>query len=169
MAKKTQPIGEAVRIVLPKLQIQRMTLTLIGDSPLIVHKWSEKAKKEMLDKQMKKVTKTGRAAKDPEQDFKDSLYTMSGGRYGFPAVGFKSCAVDAASFVEGLTKVEMRGAMHIDAEEDDLVLIEGKPTMREDMVRVGMGTADIRHRGEFREWKAVVNIAFNAAVLSAQQ
>jgi hypothetical protein len=28
--------------------------------------------------------------------------------------------------------------------------IDGEPNMREDMVRVGMGTADIRYRGEFK-------------------
>ena len=42
-------------IELPRLRIQHVTLTLVGDTPLIVHKWSEKRRKEMLDKQMKKA------------------------------------------------------------------------------------------------------------------
>jgi hypothetical protein len=33
--------------------------------------------------------------------------------------------------------------------------------MREDMVRIGMGTADIRYRGEFPEWSVDVPLRFN--------
>ena len=43
-------------VVLPPLQIETVNVTLIGDTPLIVHRWSEKAKKQMLDKQMKKAS-----------------------------------------------------------------------------------------------------------------
>ena len=37
------------------------------------------------------------------------------------------------------------------------------------MVRVGMGTADIRFRGEFNEWEALIPIRYNAGVLTAEQ
>lgn len=161
MAKKQQ----GMEIELPKLNIQTMTITLVGDSPLICHAWSSKAKKEMLDKQMKKA-KTARAAKDPEEDYKESLYSHPDGGFGFPAVAFKSAAVDACSHIAGVSKVEARGAFHIIG---DMVQIEGTPQPREDMVRVGMGTADIRYRGEFRDWKAAITVRFNANVLSAEQ
>lgn len=149
----------------PKLILRTLTVALEGDAPLICHAWSKKAKQEMLDKQMKKA-KSAKVAKDPEQDFKESLYPHPDGGYGFPAVAFKSAAVDACSYVDGLTKVEARGAFHING---DLVKIEGTPTMREDMVRIAMGTADIRHRGEFRSWKATFEIRYNANVLSPEQ
>lgn len=35
------------------------------------------------------------------------------------------------------------------------------PNMREDMVKIGMGTADIRYRGEFRNWYADMEISYN--------
>ena len=162
-APKTQP-GPMV-INLPKLNIQRLRIPLIGDSSLICHRWSEKARKEMLDKQMKKA-KSAREAKNPEQDFMDTLYEHPDGGYGFPAVAFKSAAVDACSHVDGITKVQARGAFHVIGE---LVKIEGEPTMREDMVRVGMGVADIRHRGEFKQWSAQIDVRFNANVFSAEQ
>jgi hypothetical protein len=81
-------------------------------------------------------------------------------------VGFKAAAVDACSHVANITKVEARGAFHINCE---LVPLIGEPTMRRDMVRVGMGTADIRFRGEFKQWKAIVPIRYNAGVLSDEQ
>src|SRR5215831_3095190 len=48
---------------------------LIGDTPLIVHAWSLKAKMEMLKKQAG-ATQLAKEKRDPEQDFLDSLYEM---------------------------------------------------------------------------------------------
>lgn len=155
---------EQVKISLPAIDIQTLTLTVVGDSPLICNRWSEKAKAMMRAKQMKQATEK-RAAKNPEADFLGSLYKMGPGKYGFPAVGFKSAAVSAARYSEGLKMTELRGALHIPGE---LVEIQGKPTMREDMVRVGMGVADLRYRGEFKTWKAKLVIRFNARMLSAE-
>ena len=42
-------------IELPAMNIQHAEIILIGDSPLISHKWSEKSKKEIRDKQQKKA------------------------------------------------------------------------------------------------------------------
>jgi hypothetical protein len=164
-AKRKTDTTAPTTVELPRLNLQRMRFTLIGDSPLISHAWSAKAKKQMLDKQMKRA-KAAREAKDPEQDYLDSLYVHPSGGYGFPVVAFKSAAVDACSHVEGITKVEARGAFHIDGE---LAQIIGEPRMREDMVRVGMGTADIRYRGEFPEWRTELQLRYNASVLSQEQ
>lgn len=161
--KRAEP--QEVQIQLPKLNLQTMQVTLIGDSPLICHAWSKKAKQEMLDKQMKKA-KQQRAAKDPEQDYKDSLYVHPEGGYGFPAVAFKAAAVDACSHVANFTKVEARGSFHINT---DLVKIDGKPTPREDMVKIAMGTADIRYRGEFKKWSCSFQLRYNANVITPEQ
>ena len=159
MAKNEQPI------VLPRIQIARIGVTLIGDSPLICHRWSEKAVKMMLDAQMKKA-RQAKEAKNPEEDFRSSLYPHPDGGYGFPAVAFKAAPVSACRFADGVKMSEVRGCFHI---ETDLVPIVGTPTMRQDMVRVGMGAADIRFRGEFREWRTMLPIKFNASAISAEQ
>lgn len=169
-------------IELPKLNIGLMEVTVIGDSPLIVHQWSEKAKREMLDKQLKKA-KGAKEAKDPKADFEASLYRLPNGGYGFPSIGFKSAAVTACTSVAGITKIAARQAFHILGEDVDingvfkgtkarhnLVRIKcKKPTMREDMVRVGMGTADLRYRGEFADWSAKLLVRYNTNVLSESQ
>lgn len=165
-------------IQLPPLKIEQMRLTLVGDSPLIVHAWSKKALAQMLAKQTKKATGS-RAAKNPWLDFCESLYWLedqpaeptekqvSKGRFGFPTIAFKSAAVTACTSISSVTKVQARQAFHV---EGELVEIMGsKPSMREDVARVGMGTADIRHRGEFWPWKVTLLVRFNANVLSAEQ
>lgn len=157
--------GKEILVSIPPLRVEILTLTLVGDSPLIVNRWSDKAKKQMLDKQMKKAV-AKRAAKDPEQDYNDSLYHHPDGGHGFPTIGVKAAAVNACSQVEGITKVNARAAFHIDGE---LVKIEGEPSMREDMVRLAMGTADIRYRGQFVSWSMTFDIKFNGNVLSPEQ
>ena len=173
--KKTPEIIE-----IKPIQIQKATIHLSGDTPLIMHAWSEKAKREMLDKQMK-VTKTkGREAKNPVEDFIRSMYWLTpmpkemtmdayydainlGARFGFPITAFKQAAISAA-YRMGWTKdkMSMRGAFFIDGDENQMVEIKSDvPVMREDMVKVGMGTADIRYRGEFRNWSADLTISFN--------
>lgn len=161
---KASPSGQ-VGITLPPMSLQTIKLTVIGDSALICHAWSAKAKKQMLDKQMKKAVEK-RAAKDPERDYEESLYHYPGGGFGFPAVGFKAAMVSACRFADGVKMTELRGALHIIG---DMVKIEGEPRPREDMVRVGMGVADIRYRGEFPKWRAQLTITFNASVISAEQ
>jgi hypothetical protein len=160
-------------VVIPPLNIQRLQLHVVGESPLICHRWSEKARRAMLDKQMKRA-QSAREAKDPEQDFWGSLYILQDNEqrdasrmiFGFPSVGFKNALVAGASFIEGITKVQLRGAIHFVGE---YVVIGGTPTLREDMVRLGGLTADIRHRGEFKEWSATLDIRFNPSILSAEQ
>ena len=154
-----------VVIELPRMDIQRVEIKLIGDAPLICHKWSAKAKKEMRDKQMKKATPK-KSAKNPKEDYEESLYKRAGGGYGFPAVAFKAAAIDACSHISGITKVVARGAFHID---EEMVKIIGRPSMREDMVRIGMGTADIRYRGEFKKWSTKFVVRYNASVISVDQ
>lgn len=162
VVKKTTETRE---VTLPRLDLRRATIRIVGDSPLVCHAWSQKARQMMLDTQMKKA-KQAKQAKDPHEDYLGSLYHMPDGGYGFPTIGIKAAAVDACSHVDGITKVEARGVFHIDGE---LARIEGEPRMREDMVRIGMGTADIRFRGEFTEWAINVPIRYNAAVLSLEQ
>lgn len=170
-------VAAETAISIPRIDVKQMEITLIGDTALICHRWSEKAKKEILDKQMKKA-KTAKTAKDPDRDFMESLYWLTqqpekmtkgaveGARFGFPSVAFKAAAVTAAGDVDGAKKTEMRRRFHVDGE---FVEIEGSPIMRDDMVRVGMGTADIRFRGMFQSWRTTIRVSYNASAISPEQ
>ena len=59
--------------------------------------------------------------------------------------------------------MSLQGAFFMESEDGMCVEIQGDaPVMREDMVKVGMGTADIRYRGEIRNWKAEMTLTYNA-------
>lgn len=167
----------AVIVDLPKIDVRSFSVTLNGLSPLIVHKFSEKSRKEIEDKQQKKA-KGAKEVRVPRNEYLASFYMLEGTTpetpdavYGVPASAFKNAAVDACTFVDGMTKVEARGAFHVIADEGPLVKItdHSAPTMREDTVRIGMGTLDLRYRPEFAEWSVTLGIRYNHAAISPDQ
>lgn len=147
-----------------RIDLRRIKLRIVGDSALITHAWSEKARRAMLEKQMLRGTQA-KGAKDPERDYEESMYRLPDGRPGFPAIGIKAAAIRGAKAL-GLTMTDMRASFHVDG---DLLPIDGEPQPREDMVRVGKGTADIRYRAEFPTWSIELPVTFNARAVSAEQ
>lgn len=88
-------------------------------------------------------------------------------KFGFPTLAFKAAAIDAA-YQQGLVdkKTTLRGAIRILGEFAE---INGIPTWREDIGRIGIGTADLRYRAEFKTWSTELNIQYNAGAVSAEQ
>lgn len=176
---KKRATTETFQIQAPN--IQRMAIRITGTAPLIFHKWSEKAMKMILDKQMKKASK-GREVRDPERDAEDSFYTNAEGHIALPARNLKQAIVGSARFLQGIPMTILRGTIFVRGDKDEFIpiLVNGKRItieqvkklddwMREDMVTVGMGTADIRFRGQLKEWAMDVSIEYDADSLSAEQ
>jgi hypothetical protein len=157
------------------LDIQGLEVPIVGTAPLIMHRFAEKARKQIEDKQQKKAS-APKEARDPAQDVRDSCHVIKGTAmepgcvYGIPAVAFKGAAVSACTHVD-MTKVFARGAFFVDSEPGtDLVPIEFDHVVeRCDFVTVGMGTRDLRYRPEFHGWRAVLKIRYNASSISPDQ
>lgn len=178
-----------VTINAPEFEV--VEFKIVGDTPLIVHAWDEKAKRMMLEKQMGKAAKTKHEIKVPTNDFINSLYWLTekpqngiddadaqanfdaaisaGAKFGFSIGGIKQ------SFITGAARggldvrmTELRGAFFLEGNTEasnfDFAEIVGPaPVMREDMVKVGgmSKTADIRYRGEFKEWEIPLKMRIN--------
>lgn len=179
MAKKNET---TTVIGIRPIDIKKVRIRIVGDSPLVMHAWSEKAKRMMLETQMGVNKTKKKEPKNPVDDFIRSMYWLTempedgteeafaeavkdGARFGIPVTGIKQGALSAA-YRLGWVKDRMglKGAFFIDADENGLVEVHADtPIMREDLVRVGMGTADLRYRGEFRNWRCDLTISYNAA------
>jgi len=198
-AKKTETI------VIKPLKMEKVKIRVVGDSPLIMHAWSAKAKRDILSKEIG-ITKMTKSIRNPFEDFATSMYWLdqmpeepdeksvtealsAGVRFGFPLTAFKQAAISSAYRLGwAKDKMSLRGAFFIDPDQDgyyggDLKIdLDRKeieivpnvyryepmveihsdiPLIREDCVRVGMGT-DLRYRGEFRNWYADLTVSFNA-------
>ena len=174
--KKTEEIVE-IRAINNK----QVKIRIVGDTPLIVHAWSEKAKRMMLEAQTKATKTKAREARDPFDDFINSMYWLdkkpekstydafekavkAGAKWGFP-VGAIKMAGNSAAYRNGWVKnqMQLRGSYFLKTEYGDMAEIKDSiPVMREDMVRVGMGSADLRYRGEFRNWSMDMILEYNA-------
>lgn len=163
--------GKDVKIEILKPNIQILSVKIKGTNNLIFNRWTEKAKAMIRDKQMKKAVKA-REAKDPEALYEDSFYRMDDGKtIGFPALNLKQAIVDSARNIESVTMTILRGNIFVMGDESNgLIKVEyKKKQMREDMVRIAMGSADIRYRGELIDWSMNLLIKYNADILSAEQ
>lgn len=178
---------KAVLVEIKPMEIRKVNLRIVGASPLIMHAWSEKATRMMLEAQQGKAKGKAKERKNPVADFIDSMYWLegkpditgmdeeecerafmeaiqNGARFGFPVTAFKQAAISAA-FRNGWakTKMELRGAFFIESDDNGMIEIKSDiPVMREDHVRIGMGTADLRYRGQFNNWYADMVITYNA-------
>lgn len=116
------------------IEVVKTKIRIVGDSPLIMHAWSAKAKRDILAKELN-VTKTkAKEIRNPVEDFVSSMYWLTpmpteftmesvydalcnGAKFGFPVTAFKQAAISAA-FRMGWAKDKMsnRGAFFIDPE-----------------------------------------------------
>ena len=76
-SRKEQPMTEESEITLKRIERRIIEIRVEGTAPLIMSRFSEKAKQQMLDAQMGK-TRPKKEPKDPEQDYQRSTLSASG-------------------------------------------------------------------------------------------
>lgn len=59
------------------MEIKRVKIRIVGDSPLITHTWSEKSRKEIRDKELK-IKEKARPQRQPVKEAVDSIYWTKG-------------------------------------------------------------------------------------------
>lgn len=147
-------------------EFEEVEFKIVGDTPLILHAWDEKAKRQIKDKEAGVAKKTKHEIRIPVNDFINSLYWLTpkpengiddadaqrnfdeaianGARFGFSIGGIKQSFITGAKR-GGLDVVmtELKGSLFLmgntDAATFDYAEIVSPepPRMREDMVKVG--------------------------------
>jgi hypothetical protein len=152
-------------IQISKIPVETIRVPILGTSPLITHRFSEKARHTILAAQQ--GSKSPKENRDPEADYQRAFHRIKedSDEYGFPAVGFKKATVSAARFFpSSVTMVGLRQVMFFHGEPGEdgssLVRIVGEPRMREDVVRISRGSTDLRFRPEFPEWSATLEVTY---------
>ena len=188
------------------VELKTVKLKIVGDSPLITHCWSAKAKRQILEKELGVTKVKAREVRNPLEDFASSMYWLTpmpdefdqasiekeltgGARFGFPTTAIKQSAI-ASAYRSGWSKnmVSLQGTffiksdfhhyyggdLDVDYDKKKIEIIPNvqkpaelleihsdMPIMREDPVKVGMGTADLRYRGEFQNWWVEFDLTYN--------
>jgi hypothetical protein len=155
-------------VTLKPMNKQQLSFGIVGTTSLIQHAWSEKAIRQMAEKQAGKKTKN-RQARNPKKEYKDAMHLTKQGKHAIPGMAFKNAMIFAAHKDIGIEKTLLRKAMYLICDDEGLLPITAtKPALREDMVRVGMGSADIRYRPEFKKWKVKITMIIDADLLQVE-
>lgn len=175
-------------VLIQPIKTSIIQVEIVGTAPLVTHNFGAKARGQIRDKQAKKGGKTRHEKRQYFKEFLEACHIVRGAKlpkkelkigeswpykantFGFPASGFKAASITACSFLDGVTKTTIKGAMHVLGE---IVPIKFKRvTLREDVVYIGPWSnkvADLRYRPFFEEWSATLQIRFIQSHLSADQ
>ena len=164
MAKAT-----ASTVKLAAIDRKWIEVTIIGTSPLVQHAWAEKAKEMMRAKHGGKKTKT-REVRDPEAEGKEAAYYTADGKYGIAVSALKSAICSAAHKDLGIEKTLVKKSVFILCNDPGGVLPMDcdEPTIQEDPVRVGQGSADLRYRPYFYRWSLTFTVEIDGTLMDVE-
>lgn len=160
------------QVSINRIGTETLRVPVVGTAPLIVHKFSEKAKRQMLDAMQGR--KSPKEPKDPDAEYQAAFYRHDDGGFGFPVIAFKAASVGACRFFgKSMPMTLARQCIFFDAEfskadGQKLARIVGEPHMREDVTRVGMGGTDLRYRPEFTEWQTALEVTYVKSMLTRE-
>ena len=158
-----------IRIAAPAMRTA--VFEIEGTAPLVVHRFSEKAKKSIRDNmtgESKPGSKRKREKVVPKTEYEAARYRSRDGWDGFNAASIRCALISACrlcDFKMTLAKLSLFvQADGYDAKEPtiNLVRIHGKPRMLESTVRVANGGMMLCWRPSYDEWKAKLRIVFDA-------
>jgi hypothetical protein len=174
----------------PQITIQRLErgtlfVPIRGTAPFICHRFSEKAKGQMLDNST--GVKRAKTPKNPQEEYAAAFHRFKDGdlRAGFPVIGFKQATVSGARLYSQLTMTGLRQCLffrgEVGAEGQMLAQIDGpegsiadpddedtgQVYRREDVVRLNkMGSTDLRYRPCWPEWTTLLEVIFVKSMLT---
>lgn len=165
--KKTEADVKVQEIQIQKLDIRVIRLTLEGDTPLIVKRFSEKAREAMEKKQVGGLTNPTKALRNPDEEYEACKYKTRDGKDGIPASAIKLAMLTATrSTNKAVSKNFLSQSVHV---LGDILPIRGDaPFMRKnDIGRVGIGKTPMPiYRPEYTKWEVDVEIKYNAAIIN---
>lgn len=160
-------------IEIPKLIEHEAVITVKGLSSYIAHRFGEKARKMMEDKQTGKAVKA-REHRDPEKEALEAAYVIAGredmpdgepGKYGIPASSFKHAYLFGVAQIDDKTKFPKSRATGWFFVHDPVIIDFEAMVLRSDVGRIGQGTAQHVYRPEFQNWSAEVTVDYNTLSL----
>lgn len=163
MAAKKEVITAEINVL--EIQTQKMEVFILGKSPMICARMSEKAKAELLAGGMRKsaVEKASSLKHDPLREYRDAPYRMlapdAPTELAVLPTAFKKALATAALDVPGAKKTQIGRLVSVSW---DRVPLYGVPMLFMSVVRSSdmKRTPDVRTRAIVPEWATTITIEF---------
>lgn len=170
---------QGVQVAIPAQRFSVLDIVVVGESPLLTHRFSETNQRGMLDKQQGKAN-SGKEKRDPEREFRDAIYRVDGmrqiddprdvppdaGEFGLKAACFKAAMVRAGKGLD-LTMVDLKTQF--------IVLGDVLPIQYESLTcnvarcKIGRNMTTLRYRPQYNGWSCHVPIKYDEAQISQEQ
>ncbi len=170
-----QEAPETIKLSIPELKQERISVELVGLTGLIVHRFGESAI-DQIQRSQDGSAKVKKEPRDPDKEFREALYVLDGDRWGDLMqcrFGFPTRAIKRAIVTAGQRFADEKGTelMGIISPLTTMVEIQGFPQMRTDMVRLSgpSRTTSLAYRPEFDPWRMVVPLAYLSGMVTLDQ
>lgn len=166
----TKQTTETRTAVITPPNLQTAVFTITGDSPYVQHKFSEKARKAIMETQKagsQSKSKRKREPRDFDAEYEAAMHVSEDGWVGIPAPSFRNAMIDSCRLV-GFKMTHAKLSIFIQADgfdKDDgtpLVRINGKPEKHEAFVRLADGTCSVVMRPMWRTWSCDLRVTWDA-------
>lgn len=158
-------------VVIKAPNFQRAEFEIVGDAPLVIHRFSAKTKEQMKQKMeagKPAGSKKNREAKSTDETYEESRYISEDGWDGFNVASLRAAMISACRLV-GFKMTLAKLSLFVEKQGDDakepqfgLIKIIGTPTKQEDMARVETGQPYVTVRAAYHKWSANVTIRWDA-------
>jgi hypothetical protein len=161
-------------VVIPKLQQKFMPVTLVGISPYMQLRFSEKSINKIRATQeagQQARSRKTRQARDFDDDYHQAMHRFADGRHGIPCSAFRNAMISACRLV-GFKMTIAKLTVFIVSQGGDiidgtpLVEIQGTPEPSTMPVRNATGVIDLRVRPIWPEWRVQMTVRWDAAQFS---
>lgn len=161
--------NSAVNVTIRPPNFEVLAIRIVGTSPLVCHRFSNKARAQMKAKQLAGSRSRKGATREPrnfEEDYEGAKHVSIEGWCGFPAGGLRQAMISACRLV-GFKMTIAKLAIFVESdglERDDampLVRINGTPRQHESFARNETGVADIRSRPLWEKWSMDLRVRYD--------
>ena len=155
-----------IEIALQPINVGRVKVPLKGKTNLLMDKFPEEAKMQILAKQSGVAKGNKKKIRDTKEEIQEAIHITRTGKIGYPAFGFKKGMMECTAFLgdKAFSKKLVSGAVKIMNVEDGLIPIKfSKQTILEH--NIGSNT---KFTPEFHNWSCELDIQFDQNNISAQ-
>lgn len=172
MSNEKQAPAERVEIPAPRFRI--CELKLIGSAPFVMHKFSQKARNQIIETQKAGSQAKGKKVREPknfDEVYAGAMHLSEEGWAGVPAGAFRNAMISACRTVGyKMTHAKLAAFVLADGYDKDdetpLIRIYGEPKRHTTYARNDNGSVDIRVRPMWKKWNITVRIRYDADMFS---
>lgn len=176
VSKQKPPESKTVQVAIKAPDIRIAQFNIVGTSPYVQNKFSEKAKMMIKATQEGGNTSKSKKVREPKdfsKVYREAMHLTAKGKAGVPAAAFRSGMISACRLVGYKMTIAKMSVFIVpdDFDADDgtpLVHINGDVQPHLGHARNDNGSCDLRCRPMWKEWSITLNVQYDADQFTQQ-